>query len=374
MARNGMKVMDSDMHIIEPPDLWERYIDPKYRDRAPKGRPGHENPSVLEIDGRVYPKSAAKTTGDYAGSYQEMYGSLYERYKHAIEAGYDAPSQLIGMDNEGIDVAVLFPTRGLYALASNDIDPGFAAAIARAYNDWLADFCSTDKNRLLGSAMVTPHDVDAAVAETRRMVTEHGFKSIFMRPNPVGGRNWSDPYYDPLWREAESHGIAVGFHEGGDVDLPQPGQRFNNSMMRHTCTHPMAMMLAAVDMIGGGVCERFPKLRIAFLEGNCSWAPFLFWRLDEHHEWRHEWEGQELKLKPSEYFKRQCYLSIECDEEPARHTVDALGDGNIVFSTDYPHADSKYPESVNRFFDLPLSESAQRNIMWDNCARLYDIH
>ena len=68
----------------------------------------------------------------------------------------------------------------------------------------------------------------------------------------------------------------------------------------------MGVMLAAVDMIGGGKCERFPELRISFLEGNCSWAPFFFWRLDEHKEWRHEWKGQELSLQPSEYFKRQC--------------------------------------------------------------------
>ena len=370
MARNGMKIMDSDMHIIEPPDLWERYIDPKFRDRAPKGWPGHENPSVLEVDGRVYPKSAKRANSNY----QKMYGALYERYKHAIEAGYDAPSQLVGMDREGIDVAVLFPTRGLYALASDEIEPDFAAAISRAYNDWLADFCSADTSRLYGAAMVPPHDVDAAVAETRRMVKDHGFKAIFMRPNPVGGRNWSDPHYDPLWREAEELGIAVCFHEGGDVDLPQTGDRFPNAMMSHTCTHPMAMMLAAVDMIGGGVCQRFPKLRVAFLEGNCSWAPFLFWRLDEHHEWRHEWEGRELELRPSEYFRRQCWLSIECDEEPAKYAVDTFGGGNIVFSTDYPHGDSKYPESVNSFFRLPLPEDAQRKIMWDNCAALYDIH
>ncbi len=369
MARNGMKIMDSDMHIIEPPDLWERYIEPKFRDRAPKGWPGHENPSVLEIDGRVYPKGATRKESHY----QDMYGALYERYKHAIECGYDAPSQLIGMDNEGIDVAVLFPTRGLYALASDEIEPDFAAAISRAYNDWLADFCSTDTNRLYGAAMVPPHNVEAAVAETKRMATEHGFKAIFMRPNPVGGRNWSDPHYDPLWAEAEAQGVAVCFHEGGDVDLPQTGDRFPNSMMSHTCTHPMSMMLAAVDMIGGGVCQRYPDLRIAFLEGNCSWAPFLFWRLDEHHEWRHEWEGKELALKPSEYFRRQCFLSIECDEEPAKYAVDTFGGGNIVFSSDYPHADSKYPESVGRFFDLPLSEDAQRKIMWDNCAELYDI-
>lgn len=369
MAKNGMKLMDSDMHIIEPPDLWERYISPEFQNRAPKGWPGHENPSVLEIDGRVYPKSASKPTQNY----QTMYGKLYDRYAHAIARGYDAVSQLEGMDREGIDVGVLFPTRGLYALATDDIDPAFAAAIARAYNDWLADFCREDPSRLLGSAMVAPHSIDDAVIETRRMAEEHGFKSIFMRPNPVNGRNWHDPYYDPLWAEAEKQGIAVGFHEGGEVDLPQTGTQFPTTMMRHTCTHPMAMMLALVDIIGGGVCERFPALRIAFLEGNCSWAPFLLWRLDEHYEWREEYDAQHLTMKPSDYFKRQCYLSIECDEEPARYTMEALGENNFVFSTDYPHADSKYPESADRFLKLPLSESAQRKIMWDNCARLYDI-
>jgi len=369
MAKNGMKIMDSDMHIIEPPDLWQRYIAPEFRDRAPHGRPGQENPSVLEIDGHVYPKSARRPEHNY----QTMYGRLYERYRHAVDAGYDAPSQIVGMDREGIDVAVLFPTRGLYALARDDLEPRFAQAIARAYNAWLAEFCSTDPERLLGAAMVTPHDVDAAVEETRRAVEEYGFKSIFMRPNLVGGRNWSDPHYDPLWAEAERLGIAVGFHEGGDVDLPQVGTHFPNSMMRHTCTHPMAMMLAVVDIIGGGVCERFPETRFAFLEGNCSWAPFLLWRLDEHREWRYDWEGKSLPLAPTEYFKRQCFLSIECDESPASLAVGALGDENIVFSTDYPHADSKYPESCDRFFHLPLGTESKRKILWDNCARLYAL-
>ncbi len=369
MAKDGKKLLDSDMHIVEPPDLWQRYIDPAFQDQAPRGWPGHENPSVLEVGGTVYPRQAAVASQHY----QTMYGKLYGRYEHAIKRGYDAVSQLQGLDNEGIDVAVLFPTRGLYALARDDLDPDLAAAIARAYNDWLADFCSTDPTRLLGAAMVTPHHIDAAVAETRRMVVEHGFKAIFMRPNIVGGRNWSDPVYDPLWAEAERQGIAVGFHEGGEVDLPQVGAHFPNTMMRHTCTHPMAMMLAVVDMIGGGVLERFPNLRVAFLEGNCSWAPFLLWRLDEHYEWRHEYEGQNLSMKPSEYFRRQCYLSIECDEEPARYAIDALGEENFVFSTDYPHADSKYPESSEKFLTLPLSESAKTRIMWENCARLYGL-
>ena len=107
MAKNSMKLMDSDMHIIEPPDLWERYIDPAFKDRAPKGWPGHENPSVLEVEGTVYPKSASQPTAHY----QSMYDKVSGRYTNAIARGYDAVSQLEGMDMEGIDVAVLFPTR-----------------------------------------------------------------------------------------------------------------------------------------------------------------------------------------------------------------------------------------------------------------------
>ena len=135
MARNGIKVMDSDMHIIEPPDLWEKYIEPEFRDRAPKGRPGQENPSILEVDGKVYPKHVGQDLGEFSQAYHELYAGLYERYKHAVDAGYDAPSQLTGMDKEGIDVAVLFPTRGLYALPSDDLEPDYAAAISRAYNN-----------------------------------------------------------------------------------------------------------------------------------------------------------------------------------------------------------------------------------------------
>ncbi len=164
MAKNGFKLLDSDMHIVEPPDLWERFIDPAFRARAPRGWPGPENPSVLEVAGKVMPRIAATPQAHY----QTMYARKADRYRHAIARNYDPVSQLEAMDIEGIDVAVLFPTRGLYALATDDLEPDLAAAIARAYNDWLADFCAPAPSRLIGAAMVAPHHVDAAVAETRR--------------------------------------------------------------------------------------------------------------------------------------------------------------------------------------------------------------
>src|SRR5207244_2398821 len=159
MARQRFAVADSDMHVIEPADLWINYIEPQFKARAPVG--------LTEV-----PRD--------------------------------------GMDRD------------------------LAAAIARAYNDWLAQFCAEDPERLLGAAMLPPHDVDAAVAEARRMATEFGFKATFMRPNPINGRYWHHASYDPLWAELERLGVPICFHEGGSGEMPyieQTGKRFDRGIM-----------------------------------------------------------------------------------------------------------------------------------------------
>ena len=124
MAKDRFKLLDSDMHIVEPPDLWERYIDPAFRAQAPRGWPGPENPSVLEVAGKVMPRIAATP----AAHYQTMYARKGDRYRRAIERHFDPVSQIEAMDTEGTDVAVLFPTRGLYALATDELPPDLAAA------------------------------------------------------------------------------------------------------------------------------------------------------------------------------------------------------------------------------------------------------
>ena len=133
-------------------------------------------------------------------------------------------------------------------------------------------------------------------------------------------------------------------------------------------------MLAVVSFVGGGVLERFPSLKVGFLEGNCSWAPWLIWRLDEHYELSGRFESPELKLEPMEYFKRQCYVSIEADEEPATFVEHSGLEDTVVFSTDYPHNDAKYPYATDLFLKMPLKEETKRKMLWDNCARLYGFN
>jgi len=133
-------------------------------------------------------------------------------------------------------------------------------------------------------------------------------------------------------------------------------------------------MLACMDIIMGGVMERFPKLRFAFLEAQCGWLPFWLDRMDEHYEWREPYgEMTHLSAKPSEYFRRQGFCAVECDEEFVSHVVAAFGDDNLVTTTDYPHGDSKYPGAMDRFLALPLSDSSKQKILWDNALRLYAL-
>src|SRR5258708_34771080 len=141
--------------------------------------------------------------------------------------------------------------------------------------------------------------------------------------------------------------------------------------MSNPLTHPAAIHAACVDIIGGGVLERFPTLKVAFLEANCSWLPWLLWRLGEYVETFGQTEFPELTRTPIEYFRQQCYASIECDELPATCIFDAGLEKNIVFSTDYPPSDTKYPHSADAFFKLPFTDAAKGPFFWDTSATLY---
>jgi uncharacterized protein len=370
-VKDGYRVFDSDMHVLEPADLWERYIDPAFRHRAPRGTRRTPMDVGVTVDGA----DAFTLSGQIARvSFQ---GGL-ARFADDIARGFDAGAQLAAMDREGIDVTVLYPSRGLFVHSIDDLDPAFSEAIARAYNNWLADFCRDgDGRRMYGAAMLPIHDVEASIREARRAVRELGFKAVFLRPNPPRrGVYWHHAEFDPLWAEIQDLDVAVGFHEGVASRMPTAGDdRFAGDLfcLQHACSHSMEQMLALEAMTLGGVLERFPRLRVAFLEGNGSWLPFWLWRLDEHWENPGRYENPALKLRPSEYFQRQAFVSLECDETPGLQAVDVCGDTGFVFSTDYPHYDTKYPEATARFLKLPFTEVSKRRILWDNCARLYRI-
>jgi predicted TIM-barrel fold metal-dependent hydrolase len=279
------------------------------------------------------------------------------------------------MDREGVDVSFLYPSFGLFVLASDDIEPRLAVAIARGYNNWLADFCSEDPERLRGVAMLPLQDPEGAAAEAERCAVELGIRGAFVRPNPVGGRRFDDPAYDRLWEVMSHHSMALGIHEGGFPRLPQVVQgRLVHPQQVHICTHPMEQMISAVSFIYGGVLERNPGLRVAFLEAGCGWVPFWLHRMDEH--WQasstRDFGLHPLSRPPSEYFQRQCYVSADSNEYMLAQVIELIGDERIVFTTDYPHPDSPWPHAAEEFLAIPgVSDESKAKILWDNALALY---
>ena len=270
MAKQGFRILDSDMHIMEPPDLWERYIEGKYRARAPRGLTS-DNVRDLRM---VYPDGrdwARKTTRQNRSDRGHNFERNQEVYRLHAERGWTAEVQLEAMDIEGIDVAVLYPTRGLRALVVDDMEADFAAAIARAYNDWLYDFCQQNPKRLIGAGMISPYAMGDAVDEARRCAEQLGFRAVFLRANPLVNHQWHDDYYEPLWDTLEELGLSLGFHESTGTGKRQIGERLEpNLMLRRVYAQPMEQMLALGSFCAGGVLARHPKLRVAFL-GSQLW-------------------------------------------------------------------------------------------------------
>jgi uncharacterized protein len=371
MAKNGFRILDSDLHLEEPADLWQRYVDAPFKHLAPIGtQNGVTDLSMRHPDGPRWGQKSPIASPQGRGFTADQ-----ERYTHYFDMGWSPRAHLEAMDIEGVDVAVLYPSRGLRAVAEEGMEPPLAAALSRAYNNWLYDYCQADPQRLIGVAMVSPFNVDDAVLETRRAVKELGFRGIFLRANVVSGRQWYDPYYSPLWSTLEELDVPLGFHEAGGSGARIVADQFDSFMLRHAFSHPLEQMLALGAMCAGGVLQRHSRLRVAFLEGNCSWLQWLLWRLDEHWElYGDVWPNSAaMTMLPSEYFKRQAYVSVDCDEHAVKYTVDALGSANIVFSTDFPHSDARFPHAVDMFLDLPIGEEDKRRILWDNCAAFYGM-
>jgi predicted TIM-barrel fold metal-dependent hydrolase len=373
MAKQGFKILDSDMHIMEPPDLWEHYIDGKFKARAPRGVTSSNVRDLRMIypDGREWARTTTRQNNSARGQNFERNQRIYSS---DAARSWSAEVQLEAMDIEGIDIAVLYPTRGLRALVVSDMDADFAAAIARAYNNWLYDFCSKDPTRLIGAGMISPYDMNDAVSEARRCAEDLGFRAVFLRSNPLVKHSWHDDYYEPLWSALEELNLSLGFHESTGTGKNHIGERMEpNLMLRRVYGQPMEQMLALGSFCAGGVLAKHPRLRVAFLEANCGWLPWLLWRLDEGWEREGDVWAPHVKTAPSDYFKRQCVVSVEPDETLVQQVLDYTAGKCIVFSTDYPHGDSKYPEAVDHFLKLPISEAEKRNILWDNCAAYYAI-
>jgi uncharacterized protein len=257
------------------------------------------------------------------------------------------------------------------------LQPDYATAYCAAFNDWLADYCRADPRRLKPAAIISLHDPELAAAEARRAVEQKGHVAVVLLPMPVQERYVNAPECDVLWREISRLGVPLALHgTSGGASKDYVSNRFrghpNFRTLNHAASFPLELMLAMGAILVGGVLEKFPTLRVGFLEGNCGWLPWWLHRLDD--QWKKYGGGESVQLSvpPSEYFRRQCFIGTDVDEALLPVVIDAIGDDNIVMSVDYPHADGPFPHGLETFLELPgVSTDSKRKIMWDNCVRLY---
>jgi predicted TIM-barrel fold metal-dependent hydrolase len=364
----GTKVIDADGHILEPRAAWAD-LPGEHRPRIETDARGLDH--VIVGDKEVF---LAKLGQMGRPGTDVSRGDEPVPLESAIPGAFDPVARLADMDSEGVDVAVVYPTIGLGFWGIED--PAAAVAVARAYNDWVASYCAADPSRLKGAAMVPFQDIGAAVTELRRAKDELGFVSAFVRPNPCNGRSIVDVENEPFWTAAEDAGVAVAIHEGFQPAVPsiasfRPPQ---NPLVLHAASHTFEQMLACAQLIAHGVLERHPDLHFAFLEAGGGWAPYWLERLD-HQVPSYGAYAPEMKLLPSEYFARQCWISFEIDEPTLPVLLPFVGEDRVVWSTDYPHADSTFPGALKELEEViaVLPESARAGILGANAKALYRL-
>ena len=283
----------------------------------------------------------------------------------------DPKVQLADMDVDGIDVQVIYPTRGLSLSALKEID--LAVDIARAYNEWLAEFCATNPERLKGVALVALQDVQEAIKEARRAVEKLGHIGIMM-PTNVLDQDIGKREYWPFYEEVQRLGVGLGIHGGIRASERMHG-RFGTFIAVHTVSFPFECMAAITGLVFSGVPETFPKLKIAALECCCGWIPFLMDRMDEEFELRGSREAPLLKMKPSEYMKSdQFYYSFELEESTLPYVMERVGEEKLLYASDYPHWDTSWPNTVKTVMERKdVTDEQRRKIMSENAQRFYSL-
>ena len=365
--RNGYRVIDGDGHMQEPLDIWDNYVEQPYHHRRPlvSGHVGrylfnyHPCEAFPEGRGSVRPES--------------VFADCEERFGDAWRNWWALPDRLTEIDKEGLDIQVGFPTNGNSATSSSITDPELQAALVRAYNNWATDYCRDSDGRVQFIAQVTLLDVNEAIEEARRMGPCPQATAINL-PDPGGSRKWSDEEFDPLWETLDELSLAASFHGGGSQQRVFKDYTTTPTLasVSHALSFPLDAMLAMGTLIFGEVLERFPNLRVSFLEANAGWVPWWLSRMDDHavgRQGRFQY-GEEVRLTPSEYFARQCFVACDADEGQLEFAASQLND-NLIFNTDWPHPDAPIPGAVDSFLGHDIEDEVKRKILWDNSVRLY---
>ena len=373
----NLRAIDGDSHFIEPLDLFERYIDPSYRDRTVRvGVDSSGQVIGLRVDNRPMRMADLDDLMSACAGYgQKEEGrsiSDFDRYRIASQQWQDMDLRIRYLDEQGFAAQVLYPTMGLLWESTVE-DPKLADALCRAYNTWAFELVAGHKDRLFPAAHISMRDAALAVREMARVAKE-GCRTIFVGAAPIGGRSFGNPDFDPIWAAAQDLDLAVGIHLVGHPNYTgsQWYRTGNPGFMYITMMNVQDPRIALTTMMYDGVFERFPRLRVGTIESMAGWVGEWLERID----YRYKYLGHTSRMKHSaaEYFARNIWVSANPEERMFALMVQFAGDGRFFIGSDYPHAEGfVHPIRTTRELLAALPECSIEKILCDNAAAFYHI-
>ena len=383
-----LKPIDTDTHITEPPDVWTTRVSKKWGDAVPHIR-RVDGQDFWFVGQQVIHAPGWVTMAGFDGSYPDHPKGFDDIPKSA----FDARTRIEFLDREGIYAQVLYPNVGGFGSGGflKLKEPALMLECVQAYNDFLAEWCSADRNRLLGAAAIPFWDVNESVKEIHRAAAL-GHRTILacVAPQDFGQPRLAHPHWNPFWAAAEETGLPVSFHIGGGQiggsftdDPANMGVRAN--IAAESTKLFMGNIACLTEILFGGICHRFPRLKLFTVESGIGWLPSFLETCDwqftngsvrrEHPDY----------LLPSEYFRRQIHASFwfETGRAGIAHAIATYPD-NIMWETDYPHPTSQYPGLKEGWARHPrsyvtdelasLDASSLRRVLHDNAARFFNLH
>ena len=366
-------ILSSDSHVFEPPDLWQNRIDAPFRDRAPRiQRIDGADQIVVEADQILSGIGLISNAGARFEAPETI--SAQGRFEDVHLGGYDPEQHLKDMALDGVSGEVLYPSQGLFYFKV--ADTALMSAIFRAYNDWLADFCSADPNRLKGIAMINLDDIADGIRELER-TARLGLSGAMITEYPFEDRRYDQLEYEPFWSAAAALGMPLSLHTAtrrqgkirgvGDMTLRDASSR---------ATKAFYPALSLCDLIFSGVFERHPLLTVAIVEFELAWVPHVLSSMDYTYRER---QGEAIyrfkdAMQPSDFFRRNVVLGFQEDAIGIR-LRDVIGVDTMMWGSDYPHSESTFPQSRKILAEIlaGVPDEEQAKIVGGNTARVYNF-
>jgi predicted TIM-barrel fold metal-dependent hydrolase len=371
------RVVDGDSHFMEPLDMFERYIDPAFRDRTVRlaTDPASGKRAMIVNNKPMKLRDVEEVLGLLSAYGQKESGramSNFDRYIAYSAEWQDMDARVRFLDGEGIGEQVIYPSIGIIWEGEVD-DPALADALCRAYNRWAFELVASHKERLFPAAHISLRDPAMAIAELRRMAAQ-GCRIAFVAAMPIAGKSFGHPDFDPVWNAAQELDLAIGLHLVSHRHYtgsafhhdPKPGMMYFSMNLIQDPRQALTTML--VD----GVFERFPRLRVATIEAMAGWVGEWLERVDYRYKYMGHTSG--MKRTAAEYFARNIWISGDPEERMFKYVVEFAGDDKFFIGSDYPHAEGFVrPVEKAREYLKDLRPESVDKILCRNARNFYRI-